>query len=112
MAQKIQTLLFDDFELRKRGKEIPADVSLEFSLEGKRYSIDLTEANADKFRDRLRPYTEVATKLPAASSKPSRTVAKRQHSATIRQWAQQQGIQVSERGRIPEEVVAQYELVH
>jgi hypothetical protein len=39
-------------------------------------------------------------------------VAKRQHSATIRQWAQQQGIQVSERGRIPEEVVAQYELVH
>jgi hypothetical protein len=112
MAQQITTLLFDDLELSRRGKEVPADETVDFSLDGKRYKIDLTEINAGKLRDKFKPYTEVATKLPSTGAKPSRTVARRQHSATIRSWAKQQGIPVSERGRIPEEVVAQYELVH
>jgi hypothetical protein len=112
MAQKISTLLFDDLELRKKNKEVPADETIEFSLDGRRYQIDLTSDNATKFRTRFTPYTDVATRLPVNGAKPSRTVAKRQESADIRRWAKDMGIPVSERGRIPGEIVTQYEQNH
>ena len=38
-----------------------------------------------------------------------RTAASRQRSSDIRAWARQQGLSVSERGRIPASVVQQYE---
>ena len=41
-----------------------------------------------------------------------RTTAHRQHSAAIRTWAKQAGIEVSDRGRIPADVVTRYEAKH
>lgn len=111
MAQQISTLLFDDLALKK-GKEVPADETLSFSLEGKSYRIDLTADNAAKFRARFTPYTEVAHRIPANGNRPSRTVALRQESADVRKWAKEKGYVVSERGRIPAEIVQQYRLAH
>jgi hypothetical protein len=112
VAQQTNILLFDDLELKKRRKEVPADESLEFSLEGRRYQIDLTAANAAKFRTRFEPYTEVATRLPVNGAKQSRTVARRNKSAEIRAWARGKGYDVSERGRIPAAIVKEFEAVH
>ena len=36
----------------------------------------------------------------------------RHRSPAVREWAKQQGIEVSERGRIPASVVSQYEQAH
>ncbi|MGO9163549.1 MAG: histone-like nucleoid-structuring protein Lsr2, partial [Streptosporangiaceae bacterium] len=33
-------------------------------------------------------------------------------SAAVRQWARENGVQLSERGRIPRQVLAQYEASH
>lgn len=111
MAQRIETLLLDDLE-KSKGKEVPADESLEFSLEGRRYRIDLTKSNADKFRARMAPYTAAAERLPVNGVKPSRTAARRKRSALVRTWAADNGFEVSERGRIPAEIVAKYDAAH
>jgi nucleoid-associated protein Lsr2 len=41
--------------------------------------------------------------------RPARTASSRERSETIRSWAKDQGIAVSDRGRIPASVVEQYE---
>jgi len=40
---------------------------------------------------------------------PGRTAASRQRSSDIRAWAKDHGMAVSERGRIPASVVAEYQ---
>ena len=45
-------------------------------------------------------------------AKPSRTVARRQESAEIRAWAKGRGYPVNERGRIPAEIVQEYQATH
>ena len=57
---------------------------------------------------RIIAMAEVARKASAAPRKP-RTVAGRQESAEIRKWAQEAGLKVSGRGRIPASVIARYE---
>jgi hypothetical protein len=42
----------------------------------------------------------------------ARPAPDRGHSSDVREWAKQQGIKVSERGRIPASVVAGYEAAH
>jgi hypothetical protein len=41
-----------------------------------------------------------------------RTAANRQRSADIRAWAKRNGIQVSDRGRIPAQVISKYDASH
>jgi hypothetical protein len=41
-----------------------------------------------------------------------RTAAHRQRSADIRAWAKRSGIEVSDRGRIPAQVIAKYDASH
>ena len=50
-----------------------------------------------------------ATPGRAQSRRPGRTAASRQRSGDIRAWAKDHGMAVSERGRIPADVVAQYQ---
>src|ERR1700761_8812350 len=96
MAQKVQVLLVDDLD----GGEATETVS--FGLDGSSYEIDLSTANADKIRK---------VSAPARRRRP-RTGPGRQHSAAIREWAKQRGYHVNERGRIPANIVAEYEASH
>ena len=104
MAQKVTVALEDDLTGG------PADETVRFSVEGTDYEIDLSAKNAAAFRKHLAPFVEHARKAgrPPAG-RPVRTVASRQRSGDIRAWAKQHGLAVSERGRIPASVVAQYE---
>jgi nucleoid-associated protein Lsr2 len=86
------------------------DETVRFGIGNAEYEIDLSEKNAAKLRQRLAPFVEHARKPAKGQSRPAaRTAASRQHSADIRAWAAAQGIAISERGRIPATVVAQYE---
>ncbi len=104
MATKITVVLEDDIEGG------PAEETLRFGLDGKEYEIDLNGQNAAAFRQQIGPYVEHARK---AGSRPHqrlvRTAASRERSADIRAWAKDNGIAVSERGRIPASVIEQYE---
>lgn len=111
MAQQVEVLLLDDLE-RLRGRETAATQTVEFGYKGKRYAIDLNDANAAKFDDKMKPYLQGASQQLPAAKRRSRTVASRTRSREIRAWARERGRQVSERGRIPAEVVEEYDAVH
>jgi len=102
MATKITVALDDDLEGG------PADETMRFAIGGTAYEIDLNKKNARAFRKQLAPFIEHARKAGRGQRRP-RTSSARQRSGDIRAWAQGQGIAVSGRGRIPANVVAQYD---
>src|ERR1700757_760701 len=107
MAQKVQVLLVDDLD----GSEATETVS--FGLDGVSYEIDLSSGNAGKLRKELAHYVEHARKASApARRRRARTGPGRGRSAQIRAWAKQRGYKVNERGRIPANIVAEYEAAH
>jgi hypothetical protein len=88
----------------------PATKTVQFSLGGKEYEIDLNAKNVDRFRAQLKPFVDHAR--PAAAGhrgRPVRSAASRQRSADIRAWAKKQGIALSDRGRIPASVIQRYQ---
>jgi Lsr2 len=104
MAQRVTVELEDDLDGG------PADETLRFGLGGTDYEIDLSKKNASKFRRQIAPYIEHARKAGRGQRRRLvRTTSSRDRSADIRAWAKDQGIAVSERGRIPASVIEQYE---
>jgi hypothetical protein len=104
MAQRVTVALEDDLD----GGQ--ADETVRFTFGGADYEIDLSKKNAAAFRKKLAPFVEHARKAGRAQPRrTSRTAASRQRSSDIRAWAKDQGIAVSERGRIPANVVEQYQ---
>ncbi len=109
MAQKVQVLLVDDLD----GGEASETVS--FSLDGTTYEIDLSADNAGKLRKDFAQYVDHARKGGGGGGgrrRRARTGPGRERSAEIRSWARQRGYKVSERGRIPAQIIAEYEASH
>ncbi|HKS48472.1 MAG TPA: Lsr2 family protein [Amycolatopsis sp.] len=112
MAQKVLVSLVDDID----GSE--ADETVEFGLDGINYQIDLSSENAEELRDALAQYVEHARRAGGrkrAAGRPSAKAAvarpasvDREQNQAIRAWARKNGFQVSDRGRIPSEVVEAY----
>jgi Lsr2 len=109
MARQVITTLIDDLDGKK------ADRTVEFSLDGVNYTIDLSESNAGKLRKALDPYINAGTRLgraagriPARRAVPARTAGSRDENRLIREWAVANGHQISERGRIPQGVSDAY----
>jgi hypothetical protein len=104
MAQKITVALEDDLDGG------PADETVRFGLGGTDYEIDLSTKNANVFRRQLAPFIEHARRTGRGQwRRPGRTASSRERSADIRAWAKDQGITVSDRGRISASVAEQYE---
>jgi hypothetical protein len=102
MAQRVQIILEDDFD----GGE--ADETVAFGLDGSDYEIDLSSANASKLRDALAPWVAAARKTGGRRGRRPVRAAAGPGSAEIRAWAQENGYQVSSRGRVPAEVREAY----
>ena len=111
MAQKVMVTLVDDLDGSEAGETV------EFGLDGAFYEIDLSEGNAERLREALAEYVEHARraggrKRAAArvgAGRPPRTAsADREQNQAIREWARKQGMNVSDRGRIPKEVTDAY----
>jgi len=106
MAQKISILLVDDID----GSE--ATEMVKFGLDGAQYEIDLNAAHAEELRALAAPYIGKARRIAGPGRRPARsrnTAANGTDSALIRDWAKGQGINVNDRGRVPADIVAQYE---
>jgi hypothetical protein len=112
VAQKVTVSLIDDLDGDK------AEETVEFGLDGKNYEIDLSSSNADKLRDALATYVAAARRpggrrrsgggastAAAASRRPS---VDREQNQAIRDWARKRGMKVSDRGRIPADVLDSY----
>jgi hypothetical protein len=111
VAQKVQVLLVDDID----GGE--AEETVAFSLDGAAYEIDLSSKNAATLRDAVAPYVAAARKAGKSSAKAttvkarpagSTATADREQNQAIREWAKKRGFKVSDRGRIPNDIVEKY----
>ncbi len=104
MATKITVALEDDLDGG------PAVETVRFSVGGMEYEIDLNKKNATAFRRKLAPFVEHARRAGRGPRRRAgRSAAGRERGTAIRAWAQEQGIPVSARGRIPAGVVEQFE---
>jgi hypothetical protein len=98
--------------------------TIEFAVNGVEYVIDLKAKNATEFHRKLDYYIEHATRVGGRRRKPSpagaTTTAKTGTPATrdpaqtraIRQWAADEGYEISDRGRIPADIEAAYNAAH
>lgn len=100
-----------------------ADETIPFTFDGKQLEIDLSTGNATALRKALAPFVAAARSVSPTSDSDPRTgrvarrsidsgpsgAAARQHNQTVRAWARQNGYTVSERGRIPAEVISAYQ---
>ncbi len=113
MAQIREVRLIDDLD----GKA--ADETVEFGLDGKAFEIDLSEGNAGRLRDALAEFVGAARKsggarrrsgatATATATPPRRPSIDREQNQAIRDWARKRGMKVSDRGRIPAEVLEAY----
>lgn len=114
MAQKVTVSLIDDLDGDR------ADETVEFGVDGKNYEIDLSSSNADKLRDALASYVAAArrpggrrrsggTNAAVVARRPS---VDREQNQAIRDWARKRGMKVSDRGRIPADVLDAYHQEH
>ena len=108
MAQRIVTELTDD----TNGK--PADETVTFGLDGREYEIDLTSKNAAALRKAFDVYIKNGRRLGGrrprntGGSGSSRSRGDVDTKA-VRQWAGENGYELSSRGRIPANVVEAYQ---
>jgi len=99
----------------------PGATTVTFGLDGTVYDIDLSDEHAAVLREVLSPYVEAGRKQPrngaaqgAVASRGRRSQASsssedRQRTAEIRRWAQEQGLEVNDRGRVPARIVQAFE---
>ena len=113
MARRIVHQLVDDIDGTVLG--IGEGETVHFSLNNTAYEIDLRTENADALRGALEPYIAGARRASASSGRngaPRKRSAASPETAAIREWANANGHQVSERGRIPAAVVEAYRSAH
>jgi len=108
MAQQTTVTLTDDLDGGKAAETVS------FGIDGHIYEIDLSKKNAAALRKALGDYTASARRVragraAAAKATLARTPSTRVDAKAVREWAQEQGIPVSARGRVPSEIVDQYQ---
>lgn len=105
MATRTEVIVEDDLGGGPGAETVP------FSFEGTDYEIDLTTSHKQEFANTLLPYIEAGRKAGAPARRKRDRSAERD-GADIRRWAAEQGIALSERGRIPASVKKQYAEAH
>jgi len=106
VAQKVEVTLVDDLDGGS------ADETVSFAIDGAQYEIDLSAKNAQKLRDAVTPFVGAARKAGRTTARNTRgrssAAVDREQNQAIREWAKKKGLNVSERGRIPAEIVERY----
>ena len=116
VAQRTTVVLTDDVD----GGE--ASETVQFGLEGVQYEIDLSEENAEKLRRAVSLYVEHGRRIGGRRSATgsgggnsggtgggAASSGDGVDNAAVRAWAREQGIEVSDRGRIKSEVIQQFQ---
>ena len=99
-----RTVVVDDID----GSEDARAVT--FSVDNSTWRIDLSEENRQRLREALDEFIESAVKVsgrraPRAALESAPAV----DLADVRTWARENGYEVSDRGRIPKEIMKAYE---
>ena len=121
MAQRTVVQLTDDLD----GKPIPdgKGETIRFGLDRQDYEIDLAEKNAKALRDAFEKYVAAARRTAgsagrgsgsgrggrAGSGRTSTATTREYDPKAVRVWAESQDIEVSQRGRVPADLIAKFQ---
>lgn len=118
MARKTMEYITDDVD----GSELdPSEVIVEtFTVNGVDYSLDLGAKSAEKFDKDLQKWIDKATRVGGrqkrSTHKQTATTSvvaeNKSQLAAIRQWARDNGYDVSDRGRIAQSIVDEFDAAH
>jgi len=87
--------------------------TVRFAVDGRTYEIDLSTEHAESLRDSLAQFVAAARRAGRVDASPRRGQGRQGrpqggNSSAVRAWAKQNGVPVSPRGRVPQDVMAQY----
>jgi Lsr2 len=94
-----------------------ADETVKFALDGVSYEIDLSAKNAARLRESFADFIANGRRVGrggvvvggrAAARARGSAAADREQNRAIRAWAKRKGRNISDRGRIPQEIVDEY----
>jgi len=95
-----------------------ADETIAFGIDGIQYEIDLSTTNADTLRNVFAEYIAAGSKVSrggvAVGGRAARgrggagATADREQNKAIRDWAKKEGRDISDRGRISQEIIDEY----
>lgn len=114
-----QVVLLDDLDQTVIDAKLGGG-TVDFSFDGKHYTIDLGVANKDKLRQALKPFIDAAEEVEgsrrSAGSGRKRAATgsgrSKEELEAIRSWAAKQGIQVAPRGRIKADILEKFDKAH
>ncbi|GAA3975299.1 Lsr2 family protein [Actinomadura viridis] len=112
MAEKV--ILVDDMD----GTEESDVAKRDFDVLGRKFTIDLSDANDKRLRDAIETidaFVEKAREVKAAGrgrKAASPAKVKGYTNSDVREWAQNNGVEVSEKGSIADEVYAAFIEAH
>jgi uncharacterized membrane protein len=110
VAQRV--VLTDDLD----GSE--ATQTLNYTVDGQEYEVDLSEENVQRFHEALEPFVSKSRQVERqpAPTRRSRGDGRRRSGrddiSAIRAWAEAQGMDVSARGRVKKEIIDAYDQAH
>lgn len=108
MAQKVLVQLVDDLD----GTSSDDVTTVQFGLDGVSYEIDLSATNAEQLRNAYTDYVDAARRTGGrlkAGTRPGGKAARSEEAGQIREWALENGFELSGRGRIPGHVIEAYQ---
>ena len=109
MAKKTHVILVSDIS----GEEIAdGGRTVHFTWKNTPYTIDLTDKEAERFEEAIQPYLDAATKVGRRSRGRGSSGSGKRDNKAIRGWANANGHNVGDRGRIPASIVEEYEAAH
>ncbi|MCX6406009.1 MAG: Lsr2 family protein [Propionibacteriales bacterium] len=114
MAKKTVEKFYSDLS----GDEIDTpSPTVAFTFDGVGYEVDLTEAERQAFADAVAPYVAVGRRAGRASGRSSSrrsssSSASSVDAKAVREWAQEQGLDVPARGRVPSSLIEAYQSAH
>ena len=112
MAQRV--VLTDDLD----GSD--ATQTLNYTVDGQEYEIDLSDENVQRFHEALEPFVSKSRPVERRLiPTPTRRTGQRRSGGSgrddipqIRAWAEAQGMDVSARGRVKKEIIDAYDQAH
>ena len=105
MAQRIQTLFIDDIDGG------PAEGTVRFGLDGAEFEIDLNAKHSEELHSALQKYIPHARKVGGTTRREprGRRSANAVDTMAVRTWAREHGIDIKDRGRVPANIIEQYQ---
>src|ERR1700691_4151866 len=107
MAKTVTIIMSDDLD------GWPDAKTVSFGLDGMAYEIDLSEQNRAKLAQVIAPYAQAGRRVTRGRGhRGAGPQARRADLSDVRAWAKENGLHISERGRISAEVIEKYEAAH